>query len=157
MKLVLFGSSDDILPINPRCVLKISVLTRTYVQISSSLNRVLKVYVHISDSQINLHTPVVVVHSRSIGLPVFVLGHVLGELCTQCHFLPLLFPIVRCPWYLLWLLRTIYCLQLLVYLWEEEGWERCNAMQNGVAVRMKERTIVVDREKENKGDGRESG
>ena len=59
-----------------------------------------------------LHTPVFVVTCRSVGLSVFVVWNVLGELCTQRQFLPLLFAVVRHPWYLLRLLWTVYCLQL---------------------------------------------
>lgn len=62
--------------------------------------------------QKHLPIPVVVVRCRSVGLSVFVVKYVLGEFCTQCQFLPLLFTIVRCPRYLLQLLWTVYRLQL---------------------------------------------
>lgn len=70
----------------------------------------LKTKVEAKDS--SFHRPVVVISYRSVGLSVFVFWNVLGQLCAQRQFLPLLLAIVRHPWYLLWLLRAVDGLQL---------------------------------------------
>lgn len=69
------------------------------------------------------HTPTVVERCRSVGLSVFVILHVLGELCPQRQLLPLLLTIIRCSRDLLGLLRAVYCLQLrCVFIGGGGGW-----------------------------------
>lgn len=59
-----------------------------------------------------LCSPAVVIGRRAVGLSVFVLRQVLGQLSTQRQLLPLLLPVVWGPRHLLRLGRTIYGLQL---------------------------------------------
>lgn len=65
-----------------------------------------------SGEQSILHIPVVVVTGGSVGFSVFVFHHVLGELCAQRQFLPLLLAVVRLPRDLLRLGWTVDRLQL---------------------------------------------
>lgn len=59
-----------------------------------------------------LCSPAVVIGRRAVGLSVFIVRQVLGQLGTQRQLLPLLLPVVRRPRHLLRLRRTIYGLQL---------------------------------------------
>lgn len=59
-----------------------------------------------------LCSPAVVIGRRAVGLSVFVVRQVLGQLGTQRQLLPLLLPVVRRPRHLLRLRRAIYGLQL---------------------------------------------
>lgn len=83
------------------------------------------------------------VTSRSVGLPVFVVRNVLGELGAQCQFLPLLLPIVRHPRYLLGLLRALDRL----YLWHGERRKEMG-VRDGLWMKGKDKEASRKREKE---------
>lgn len=111
-----------------------------------------------------LCSPAVVIGRRAVGLSVFIVRQVLGQLSTQRQLLPLLLPVVRRPRHLLRLRRTIYGLQLgegggeVVVKWWWAGGQgldgkiiKRNETKGRRVVLWKEKNGTQRRERERKG------